>query len=96
MNSQDKPANRSVGSDAKAGVITRKIAPYKQNTSQMGSQTSSDKFYDGMKNTQTNESIHETFDFQNIIGGATIENNDKQTMELKDGRNVTMLSPEGN
>lgn len=37
----------------------------------MGSQTSTDKFGDGgTKNTQTNQSINETFE---MIGGASIE-----------------------
>ena len=44
------------------------------NVSQMGSQTSTDKFGgDGTKNTQTNQSINETFELTNMIGGASIE-----------------------
>ena len=40
----------------------------------MGSQTSTDKFADGgTKNTQTNQSINETIDLTNMIGGASIE-----------------------
>ena len=48
------------------------------NVSQMGSQTSTDKFGgDGTKNTQTNQSMNETFELTNMIGGASIEMPDK-------------------
>ena len=44
----------------------------------MGSQTSTDKFGgDGTKNTQTNQSMNETFELTNMIGGASIEIQDK-------------------
>ena len=55
---------------------TAQVAPVRthMNVSQMGSQTSTDKFGDGgTKNTQTNQSINETFELTNMIGGASIE-----------------------
>lgn len=54
----------------------------------MGSQTSTDKFgCDGTKNTQTNQSMNETFELTNMIGGASIEIQDKEGTQSVDYNN---------
>lgn len=66
-----------------------------RNVSAMGSQTSTDKFNDGgTKNTQTNQSINETFE---MIGGASIEmpENERNASMDHPGNNNSLANSNG-